>query len=1280
MLYFTIDVIPCRLPLRKQSLAIGCSLHCSITVHKIKKKQTMIRFVAWAVRKAFEQTPEQEMSLAERIRQHEEKLQQPEDEEKSEKKPVVEEIVEPTDCFQTTGTITKVIADHFIIDGIYFVPKALLKNTEAAKHVEENTRLQFLANRRTDPVSGETVTKVIKIISVLDNLWTDGVTAAAAEEGDWAQSTGAAKTTTYYKSNRRREPGTVIEKQHDVLTVETDAGDPISINIDNTRMSFVPMLGDYVTLDCVVQLDGEFVDFKGEVLEVVGIEPTRLVSGIGTIIAVEEQEGGEIRAINGGGTVLYQSECCLPDYRPMRGDQVEYRAIENKHVRMRCISVKLLEAAIQVTASQQHHSKGPAAETKPQANYEARAVDVEGGGRQNAGKESIWQDKHGIRIMGDFDVTLKDGQDRATRTVTIKNESNHQQKILRMLGPKSVTPQVQLTSPYAHTQSILFPGETVEYVFEITGGGGFFGRNEESCVWCFGGPFRIGRWFRITIGDVAQAEKNGNSFFQKGGQSGGSSGTFNSKMSYCKKQLALLNMRRAPGTVVAGRGFGGTRSNFVYHPLPAYNVPSELYDLMLTTASRAELLSALERPPYCLNEELSPANYSRIWNTLIYLEEIRLQIEFRKHDIERGHFTPEDSYLALEVPNVAEARPSILVGDVVRASAPWTNDDTQYQGVIHKVLHSRVLLKFNQTFHARYNGESYALQFSFGRSAFRKQHHSIKRMQLTHGLDYLFPERINVQEPLLNARLSSRHDLVLEEETNGGTTGRVLPWCNAALNPYQKQAIVSVLRGEARPLPHIIFGPPGTGKTVTIVELIHQLAANVPSARLIVVTPSNSAAYLITERLARGGVLQPGDFIRLVAMSQVERESIPEHLVQYCATVDVSDERSASGQVLVTESGLRMKFQAKHIGRHRVTISTCLGIGALMQMHFEPNHFTHVIIDEAGQAMEPETLIAICLVSRAGGSVTLVGDPNQLGPIAHFSDGHVWNSNRSLMERLLTRRLYSVDRQRFGSETAGYDPRLVTMLRVNYRSIPSVLSLYNDLFYDGALKPYRTLEEPDRELIATVRDILTIKPDPERAGNGFFFCGIDGTNKQSPDSPSWFNPAEACMVHKIVERLYRGGKYGPADIGIITPYLMQVRSIRRIFDAASLESPKIGSVEEFQGQERKVIIVSTVRSSASYLPHDATNKLGFIALPKRINVAVSRAKVVLVVVGNPKLLAVDRTWIQVLQRAENGGTYCGCTLPASLMNVLTKSKRNNGDRGELQRQYEDDDDEEEDQY
>uniref|UniRef100_A0A182WBI2 RNA helicase n=1 Tax=Anopheles minimus TaxID=112268 RepID=A0A182WBI2_9DIPT len=1193
----------------------------------------MIRLTAWFIRKAMEKTPNQQLSLSENIRLYEEKLQQEDDPDGKPKEEVIaKQIIEPTDCFQTTGTITEVRADYFIIDGIYFVPKSLLKNTEAAKHVEENTKLQFLANRRTDPVSGETS---IKTQSPSDT------------------------TTTYYNSNRRREPGTVIGIEKNVLIVETDAGDPISVNIDKTTIPFVPAIGDYVTLDCVVQMDGAFVDFKGEVLEVEGIEPSRTVSDTGTVVAIED-DGGEIRTATNS-TVIYQL-AVLHDYRPKKGDRVEFQAVENKHVRMRCIKVKLLATAIVKTLE----NGGPSL---------PNGTDAWNKNNDSRQKNTLWQDKHGIRITGDFDVNLQDGQDRECRKVTIKNESDRQHKILKMIGPKSDVPQVQLKSPFTYTQTFIFPGESVEYEFEISGGG-LYGKNEESCVWCFGGSFRIGRIFRVTVGD--KADPNLPLLRSVGGINSG-------RVSYCKKQLALLNMRRAPGTVLAGRGVAN-RMNFIAHPLPAYNVPSELYDVLLTLPSRADVKNTLERPPYCLNEKLSPKNYSRIMKNFIYLEEICLQIEFRKHDIERTHFTPEESFLALDVPNIAEARPSIMVGDSVRATAPWTKDTTIYQGYIHRVLHSRVLLKFDQTFHSRYNGESYAVQFTFGRSIFRKQHHAIKRIQMTLGYEYLFPEQIKVQAPQLNVRLNARNDMLREEVTADAVKVRILPWYNTVLNRYQKQAIVNVLRGEARPMPHIIFGPPGTGKTVTIIELIHQLVAHVPSARVIVVTPSNSAAYLITERLARGGILQPGDFIRLVAMSQVERESVPEHLVQYCATVDVGDERNTLGDVLVTESGLRMKFQAKHIGRHRVTISTCLGVGSLMLMSFDPNHFTHVIIDEAGQAMEPETLIPICQVSRTSGTVVLVGDPKQLSHPIHFSEGEVWNSNMSLMERLLLNQpLYAVDRQQFPDDTAGYNPRLVTMLRINYRSIPSVLSLYNDLFYESALESFQpVVSEQDVELIAAVRDIVRLPPAANEtcARNGFFFCGINGTNKQSPESPSWFNPAEACMVHKIVERLYRGGRCGPDDIGIITPYVMQVRSIRRIFDAASLESPKIGSVEEFQGQERKVIILSAVRSSSHYLPRDASTKLGFIAAPKRINVAISRAKVALVVVGNPHLLATDVIWGSLLQKAIDSGSYCGCTIASNSL----RQKSNTGGRpkivgksSHLQRQYDEEEDEDEDE-
>lgn len=91
--------------------------------------------------------------------------------------------------------------------------------------------------------------------------------------------------------------------------------------------------------------------------------------------------------------------------------------------------------------------------------------------------------------------------------------------------------------------------------------------------------------------------------------------------------------------------------------------------------------------------------------------------------------------------------------------------------------------------------------------------------------------------------------------------------------------------------------------------------------------------------------------------------------------------------------------------------------------------------------------------------------------------------------------------------------------------------------------------------------------------------------------------------------------------------------------------PKIGSVEEFQGQERKVVILSVVRSSPTLLKTDIRHALGFIASPKRLNVALTRARALLIILGNPHLLARDPRWREVLEYCVKRGGYIGCDLP-----------------------------------
>lgn len=105
-----------------------------------------------------------------------------------------------------------------------------------------------------------------------------------------------------------------------------------------------------------------------------------------------------------------------------------------------------------------------------------------------------------------------------------------------------------------------------------------------------------------------------------------------------------------------------------------------------------------------------------------------------------------------------------------------------------------------------------------------------------------------------------------------------------------------------------------------------------------------------------------------------------------------------------------------------------------------------------------------------------------------------------------------------------------------------------------------------------------------------------------------------------------------------------MKEIRALLTEAEFDLPKIGTVEEFQGQEFDVILISTVRSCQEFIPFDVTHSLGFVASPKRLNVAISRAKSLLIIIGNPTLLCQDVHWRSVVKYCIDKGCYIGCEI------------------------------------
>ncbi|XP_058056349.1 probable RNA helicase armi [Anopheles bellator] len=678
--------------------------------------------------------------------------------------------------------------------------------------------------------------------------------------------------------------------------------------------------------------------------------------------------------------------------------------------------------------------------------------------------------------------------------------------------------------------------------------------------------------------------------------------------------------------------------------IPEYDVPSELFKLVSDTKDVLVIKNCLYAPPYSLKDQLTPANYYQQFHTFLYLEEIQEQIEFTgsKYNRENAKFACHKEFLTLSLAGLHKSGNSLPVGTMAYANRTGYKD-TAFQGSIKKIEQDKVYLLFDRKFHDNYKGETYQVRFVLDegmKEVFRRQHHALEKIVQVMGPGYLFPQRIKFNEPKLDVHLNEREELVLKL----GYGKRILPWCNAKLNVYQKAAIANVLRAEARPFPYIIVGPPGTGKTITIIELISQLVINIPDCRLIVATPSNSAAYLITDRLVRTGLLPPGELIRLVSNSQVTQRRIPPNLTDYCATVSIRYLKKKAGKkITITQRELQ---EAEFVGYNRVTISTCCSIGTLLKLKFPSNHFTHIIIDEAGMCLEPESLIPICLSNRTYGTVVLVGDPQQLGAVTTNRYATPLHLKTSLLERLLESiPMYAEDKLRF-PETGGYDSRLVSMLRINYRSIPSVLSLYNELFYGGKLIPF--LSEHNESQLKLL-SILHLHLDVKRGTPdcGVFFHAVDGLNSRSDGSTSWYNLEEAKTVCWLVLKLLVKG-YKPQDIGVITPYKLQIHHIQRRFQLVQLDdAPEVGTVELFQGQERNVMIMSTVRSPSSWSVQNKQQALGFVADEKRINVAISRAKVALIIVGNPKLLSLDPIWKQIIDRAIKNETYTGSAFGAT---------------------------------
>jgi predicted DNA helicase len=290
------------------------------------------------------------------------------------------------------------------------------------------------------------------------------------------------------------------------------------------------------------------------------------------------------------------------------------------------------------------------------------------------------------------------------------------------------------------------------------------------------------------------------------------------------------------------------------------------------------------------------------------------------------------------------------------------------------------------------------------------------------------------------------------------------------------------------------------------------------------------------------------------------------------------------------------------ISEARVICSTCSGAGSEF---LEGEEFDLVVIDEATQATEPSALIPLIKARKA----VLAGDHKQLPPTVLSREAEEGGLGISLFERMIS-----------------LHPKASALLDTQYRMHPEIMGFPARVFYGGGLKSADGLEKMKlSELLAFPAENPALDDRPVV----FLDTGGGSPERIRRGSPSRENPGEAEMVRGLVKELLGLG-LDPSHLGVIAPYEDQVKLLREILP----EGVEIRTVDGFQGREKEVIILSLVRSNPS-------GRIGFLKDRRRLNVAITRARRKLIVIGDSTTLSKDKVYKDFVEWAMSQGSPFG---------------------------------------
>lgn len=394
----------------------------------------------------------------------------------------------------------------------------------------------------------------------------------------------------------------------------------------------------------------------------------------------------------------------------------------------------------------------------------------------------------------------------------------------------------------------------------------------------------------------------------------------------------------------------------------------------------------------------------------------------------------------------------------------------------------------------------------------------------------------------------------------------------------------------------------GTGKTVTSATIVYQLVRQ-NGGPVLVCAPSNTAVDQLTEKIhktnlkvvrvcakSREAIDSPVSFLAL--HNQIRNMKSNSELQKLQQLKDETGELSSSDEKRYR--ALKKTAERELLEAADVICCTCVGAGDPRLSRIK---FHSILIDESMQSTEPECIVPVVLGAK---QLILVGDHCQLGPVVMCKKAAKAGLSQSLFERLVV---------------LGIRP---FRLEVQYRMHPELSQFPSNFFYEGSLQNGVRADERKMK-----NDFPW--PQPDRP---MFFLVTQGQEEIAGSGTSYLNRTEAANVEKITTRFLKC-RVSPDQIGIITPYegqrayLVQYMQYQGSLHSKLYQEIEIASVDAFQGREKDIIIMSCVRSNE----HQG---IGFLNDPRRLNVALTRAKYGIIIVGNPKVLSKQPLWNHLL--------------------------------------------------